>query len=258
MKSPVESQAQEQQQPEVAAVMQYWPLFPVLPVAGAVAHLISRPRSWSPVGKTMLALAGTAVGLNLIRWQLARFVVPRPDYEVLQHDGAFELRRYPALVVAQTRVNSGFDQALKEGFARLATFIFGNNTEHERVAMTSPVVAQHELLDPGQTLVEPENDGGYTVSFVMPQERTVNDLPIPEDDRIILRELQPRTVATLRFRGRSDGEQVKRAAKRLLDEAHEHGVEVRGEPAFAGYDSPATLPLLRRNEVWVEVAEEPA
>lgn len=251
----LEAPQQLMQRPVVSAVMQYWPLLPVLPVAGALLHLISRPKSWSTAQKTVLAVAGAAAGLNILRWQLQRFTTSRPNYQVLQHDGAFEIRRYPALVVAQTRVNLGFDQALNEGFARLAGFIFGQNMEHEQVAMTSPVVAQHELLDRGQTLAEPDNDAGYTVSFVMPPERTVNDLPIPEDDRVTLRELQPRTVAALSFRGRYDGEHVKRASARLMIEARNHGLEVHGEPAFAGYDAPSTLPLLRRNEVWVEVAE---
>jgi hypothetical protein len=48
---------------------------------------------------------------------------------------------------------------------------------------------------------------------------------------------------------------VRQATKQLLDSARDHEIEVRGEPAFAGYDAPSTLPILRRNEVWVEVVE---
>jgi effector-binding domain-containing protein len=240
-----------------SAPLQYWPLLHVIPVAAGLAHLAFRPRSWGTGQKVALAIAGAVTGLNLIRWQFSRFTSPRPDYEVLQHDGAFELRRYPALVVAQTRVNLDFDAALDEGFSRLAAFIFGKNAQHERVKMTSPVMAQHELLDfDVSTLPLDDNDGGYTVSFVMPPQRTMIDLPIPEDDRVTLRELQPRTVAALTFRGRYDGERVRKASMRLLDEAREHGLEVQGEPAFAGYDAPSTLPLWRRNEVWVEVNEQ--
>lgn len=61
--------------------------------------------------------------------------------------------------------------------------------------------------------------------------------------------------AAVMYLTRVDGEQVRRASERLLDEARRHGVEVHGEPAFAGYDAPFTLPVLRRNEVWVEVVE---
>ncbi len=239
----------------VGDVMQFWPLAPVIPVAAAVAHLLTKPKSWSRTQKRVLAVAGAVVGLNLVRWQLQRFFTPRPRYEVLQHDGPFEIRRYPAMVVAQTRVNLGFELALTEGFQRLAGFIFGKNTGQEHVSMTTPVVAQHESLEFNSVTTEAPFDGGYTVSFVMPPERTVNDLPLPEDDRVMLRELQPRTVAALTFSGRSDGEHVRRASARLMDEARSHGIEVLGEPAFAGYDSPSTLPLLRRNEVWVQVAE---
>lgn len=235
-------------------VLQYWPLAAVLPVAGAAAHLIARPKSWSPAQKTALAVAGAAAGLNLVRWQLQRFFTPRPRYEVLEKKGPFELRRYPAMVVAQTRVSSGFDEAMSEGFARLANFIFGKNLQKTRVAMTSPVMAQHELGGLDEPIAAQREDGGYTVSFMMPQERTVEDLPKPEDGRIFLRELEPRTVAALKFSGRYDGVHVRKATERLMEAARDRGIEVRGEPAFAGYDSPSTLPLLRRNEVWIEVA----
>ncbi len=251
----LETQAQQLERRTVGEVMQFWPLAPVIPVAAAVAHLLAKPDSWSRGQKRLLAAAGAVVGLNLVRWQLQRFFTPRPRYEVLQHDGPFEIRRYPAMVVAQTRVNSGFELALNEGFQRLAGFIFGKNTGQELVAMTTPVVAQHESLVFNSVTSEEQGDGGYTVSFVMPAQRTVKDLPLPEDDRVTLRELQPRTVAALKFSGRIDGERVRRASERLRNEARSHGIEVLGEPAFAGYDSPSTLPLLRRNEVWVQVAD---
>jgi effector-binding domain-containing protein len=248
MKTPsVETEAVEKIIRATAPLM-YWPLLPVLPVAAGIVHLVTWPKSWSPAKKTVLAVAGAAVGLNLIHWQLQRFTSPKPHYEVVQHDGLFEVRRYPALVVAQTRVNSGFDAAIDEGFSRLAAFIFGKNAQREHVAMTSPVVTQHDVF------ATEENDRGYTVSFVMPQDRSVGDLPIPDDDRVTLREFKPRTVAALKFRGRYDWERVKQVAARLLEETREHGLEAQGEPAFAGYDSPSTLPLLRRNEVWIEVA----
>lgn len=236
------------------AALQYWPLVPVIPVAAGIAHLIARPRSWSRGEKVALAIAGAAVGLNLAAWQLRRLRTPGAPYELLASDGPFELRRYPALVVAQTRVNLSFDDALKEGFGRLAGFIFGKNARHERVSMSSPVVAQHEVLDLN-AMSTVENDAGYTVSFMMPRDLSMNDLPIPEDDRVTLRELQPRKLVSLSFRGRHDSERVREATKRLLEKAGEHEIEVHGEPAFAGYDAPFTLPILRRSEVWVEVTE---
>ena len=81
-------------------------------------------------------------------------------------------------------------------------------------SMTTPVVAQHESFHFDSLTSEAQGDGGYTVSFVMPPQRTVQDLPMPEDDRVTLRELQPRTVAALKFSGRSDGERVRRASEK--------------------------------------------
>ena len=253
----LQSQGNQRKPLDVFDVLQFWPLVPVLPVVGALAHLIARPRAWSPTKKSVLAAAGVAAGLNLVRWQLERFTLARPRYEVLSREGRFEVRRYPALVVAQTRVNADFDTALDEGFSRLAGFIFGNNMQHERVAMTAPVMTHPEKLQMTTPVTaQPEDGAGYTVTFMMPPERTVADLPLPEDDRVTLREWKPRTVACLQFRGRYDAAHVARACQELLTTTRTHHLKVRGAPAFAGYDAPAVLPFLRRNEVWAEVADE--
>jgi hypothetical protein len=239
-------------------VLQFWPLVPVLPLAAAATHLFARPRSWSPARKALLAVAGTAAAITVVRWQLQRFTVAQPRYKVLEHDGNFELRRYPDLVVAQTRVEADFEVALNEGFSRLAGFIFGKNTRRERVGMTSPVVSQPEKLAMTSPVTTQQERGeGYTVSFMMPPERTVDDLPLPDDDRVVVRVQPARTVATLRFRGRYDGKHVERAESQLMNGVSSRGLELRGQPAFAGYDGPSTLPFLRRNEVWVEVASSP-
>lgn len=236
-------------------VLQFWPLVPVLPLAAATTHLLARPKSWSRAKKTLLAVAGTAAAINLVRWQLQRFTVAQPQYEVLEHEGTFELRRYPELVVAQTRVEADFDEALDEGFSRLAGFIFGKNTSKERVSMTSPVVSQAEKLAMTSPVTTQEERGeGYTVSFMMPPERTVEDLPMPDDDRVVVRVQPARTVATLCFRGRYDAKHVERAKNHLMNGVVSRGLQLRGQPAFAGYDGPSTLPFLRRNEIWVEVA----
>jgi hypothetical protein len=68
--------------------------------------------------------------------------VESPAYEVLRHDGPFELRRYHGYITADVRVPaSGYGQAANAGFNPLADYIFGNNRESGRIAMTAPVSA---------------------------------------------------------------------------------------------------------------------
>jgi hypothetical protein len=60
-------------------------------------------------------------------------------------------------------------------------------------------------------------------------------------------------VAVLRYRGRHDAETMASRSLELLVALRRAGLRYRGNPQFAGYDAPSTLPLLRRNEVWVEL-----
>jgi len=189
-----------------------------------------------------LLIAGAAgiglIGLGL--WQLQRLFAPQPKYDVELRDAArdFEVRIYPALKTAATEVDATWDQALDEGFGRLARFIFGANANHTKLPMFAPVLGTGDKF-------------GYRLSFVLPDQA---DLPRPEDARIQLRDIPARKVGVVRFRGRYNAYNLAVHKKDLAHALAVHHMKPRGEAVFAGYDPPSTLPLLRRNELWVELA----
>ena len=130
--------------------------------------------------------------------------------------------------------------ALDRGFRRLAGFLFGANDRHERMAMTTPVLGT--------------GDGdGYKVSFVLPEGVAP---PAPDDARVAVTDLPARRVAVLRFNGRHDVLTIESHKRDLTHALATNGLKPRGEASFAGYDPPSTLPLLRRNELWVELEAE--
>jgi hypothetical protein len=203
----------------------------------------------------------------LARWQLARWFTPHPEYELEEQLGELEIRRYPPQCVAETRISAAtWEVALRRGFERLARYVFGNNqrtlppaavaqeprlargarARAERLRMTTPVRMRLE---------RPENLARtYTVSFGMPLGRSAESLPVPRDARILVTSKPPRRVAVLRYRGQHDQRTVSEKFSELLVQVGRAGLCRRGEPEFAGYDPPSTLPVLRRNEVWVELA----
>jgi hypothetical protein len=68
-----------------------------------------------------------AAGAAVVRWQAAGRLVEEPRFEVERALGeGVELRRYAPRVVAATRVQArSYDEAVSEGFRRLAGYIFG-------------------------------------------------------------------------------------------------------------------------------------
>lgn len=230
----------EPQTPDIYDFLQFAPLLPIVPVGAALVHFVARPRSWSRPMRWALAVSGVLTVLNVVRWQLKRFTTPKPGYDVIKRVGSLELRQYRRLVVAETNVEAGFDAALDEGFSRLASYIYGDSSTGRKMVMTAPVTSQRR-------------QGAHTISFVMPPNRSLPQLPIPNDPRVRVCELPPRVVAAMKFHGRYDGASVARAEHQLMAQIVELGLKTRGVPIFAGYDAPATLPALRRNEVWVEL-----
>jgi hypothetical protein len=240
-------------------VIQYLPAAGLLP-AGAlgVAALAGRGprllRERKLVGG--LLLAGSMVGLAY--WQLSRLFTETPDYDVERRFDGFEIRRYHTRVVAETTIaGAGWDDALEEGFRRLAGYIFGGNAGEQKLAMTAPVNAApataEKIAMTAPVNARSEGDA-LVVTFTMPKERDLGSLPAPLDGRVRLREQAGGRVAALRSRGRYTAERIEALQAELLRRMQRAGQAPAGVPSFAGYDAPSTLPFLRRLEIWVPVA----
>ena len=91
------------------------------------------------------------------------------------------------------------------------------------------------------------------MSFVLPAEYTLDSAPRPTDALVELTLASPRRLAILRYSGSFTESAARDCEAELLAWVAERGLEVVGEPLFAGFDPPWTLPPLRRNEVWVAI-----
>lgn len=213
-----------------------WASLAAAPVAAG--YVVSRLRS----RRAGLVAGGlTAFAIGALRVELARWFTPEPAFHPEGELGDLELRHYPARIEARAVVaNPGLEAALDAGYGRLASFRYGGNAGNEVIARTTPVLtAMH--------------NGMYEVSFVMPPGRALETLPQPSHPGIELREIPAHRVAVLPFRGRFTRDNVASHERALLQRLVDTGLVARGSVSFAAFDSPATLPLLRRNELWIEI-----
>lgn len=184
----------------------------------------------------------------------AAMAVEEPTFQSLVKDGAFELRRYPSLVVAETVVKGDMDAASNQGFRRIADFIFGNNAattadKKTTIAMTAPVVV--EPLSGADFKTAPE----WRVQFVMPGQYSLGTLPQPNNPAVELRQAPARTTAVVTYSGLNTEGKVQAKTEELRAWIVARQWEPLGPPLLARYDPPWTLPPWRRNEIQIEVRQ---
>jgi hypothetical protein len=224
-------------------------------------------------------LAGTAGLFSMAAAACATTQDPRqnvsddletPPYRTLTLDERFELRRYEPHIVASTEVTGEHDDATRQGFRRLAGYIFGNNRQEAKVAMTAPVSTQAKRADDDEGVsiamtapvaTQPTglaNDGKTTweVTFTMPSKWRMDTLPTPVDDRVKLKERPGRCQAAVIFSGLTTDGAVKEQEALLRTWLTDKGLSPVGEPTLARYNDPFTLPWNRRNEVLIDVDGE--
>ena len=219
-------------------------------------------RYWLWVVVVLLAIAAS-VGPLMSDVEIA-------PYEVIKTDGAFEIRHYPDLLVAEVSSNGEREEAINAGFRPLADFIFGANEPAESIAMTAPVTQQKQTNEQakeqardGQPIAmtapvlqqSTELGDAWQVRFVMPRKHTLSDMPKPKNSQVKLIEVPARYVVAIRFAGSIRDTHVMKQLETLKAYVAKEKLVVSGEPTFAFYNPPWTLPFLRRNEIWWELAK---
>jgi hypothetical protein len=168
--------------------------------------------------------------------------IETPKYQVVKTFGKVEIRKYPNLILAQTKLGSSeYKSSGNNGFRTVANYIFGGNSKQQKIAMTAPVI-----MDMGDSA---------SMSFVMPAEYEMDDLPKPASDQVQIRKQESKTLAVLRFGGYSDDEKIRKYAKRLEEVLLENNIKVKSALFYMGYNAPWDV-VNRRNEVAFEVEFE--
>lgn len=165
---------------------------------------------------------------------------PAQHYKVIFSDNNFEIRFYPSITMASivSSVKS-YKELGNTGFRKLAGYIFGGNESKTQIAMTTPV---HMDI----------NDTASSMSFVMPENYDVNNLPKPDNTEVRIQTTNDEYVAAIGFGGYANDAKIKNYTIKLLNALKENGIEWYGNIRFLGYNPPFQL-LNRKNELIISV-----
>ncbi len=203
-----------------------------------------------------MKISACAVTILLLFTGNTAMATEEPAFTVVIDDGAFQVRQYPALAVAETRVDGDRNDASGAGFRILAGYIFGGNTRRENIAMTAPVLQSPPVSEKiAMTAPVSQTAAGdaWIVRFTMPAGYTLDTLPKPNDPRVQLSIAPAIRVAAVRFSGWADDQDFKRKRIELEQWMMKRRIKATGTASLAQYNPPWTLGPLRRNEVMVPI-----
>lgn len=180
--------------------------------------------------------------------------VETPSYKVIQSKGKIEIREFDPMVIAEVQVVGRRKDAISSGFKLLADYIFGNNISQENIDTTATIQqpASEKIAMTAPVQQQLANDS-WLVSFVMPSEYNLEDLPKPKNIEVKLKNVPVKRFVTIQFSGTSSDENLAKHKKLLVEFIKNNSISVTGTSKYAFYNPPWTLPLMRRNEVMFEV-----
>ena len=156
------------------------------------------------------------------------------NYEVVKQNKIYEIRKYPNRLVIETNSVQG------NGFRKLFNYISGNNKENEEIKMTVPVTQE----------IKNEN---MTMQFYLPSKFNKDNAPKPVDSEVKILTIEGGYYAVIEYSGRSSDKNFLKNKDILEKALKQDNLLVLSPPIRASYNSPFTLPILKRNEVMYRV-----
>jgi hypothetical protein len=179
----------------------------------------------------------------LMATQSGKAQTEQQRYTLVQKFPGFEVRYYPEAVMARVSTDArSYREMSSPSFRALAGYIFGGNTEGRKIAMTAPVyIDLHE--------------DGSQMSFVMPSEYDLAELPQPNNPDVQIERTRPIYAAALTFGGYASDQVIREESEKLRKMLLNNQIEFTGNFRFLGYNSPYKF-WDRRNEILVQIIWE--
>ena len=156
------------------------------------------------------------------------------NYEVVKENKEYEIRKYSDRLVIETNSIEG------NGFRKLFNYISGNNEESQEIKMTVPVTQEIK-------------NGSMTMQFYLPLKFNKDNAPKPSNSDIKILNIEGGYYAVIKYSGRSSDKNFLKNKNILEKQLKQDNIIIISPPIRASYNSPFTLPMLKRNEVMYRI-----
>ena len=156
------------------------------------------------------------------------------NYEVIKENKEYEIRKYSDRLVIETNSIQG------NGFRKLFNYISGNNKESQEIKMTVPVTQEIK-------------NGNMTMQFYLPLKFNKDNAPKPSSSDVKILTIEGGYYAVIKYSGRSSDKNFFKNKDMLEKLLKQDNITIISPPIRASYNSPFTLPMLKRNEVMYRI-----
>ena len=158
-----------------------------------------------------------------------------PSYETIKSNKVYEIRKYSDRLAVQA-LNTNENNS----FRKLFNFISGDNEKNEEIKMTVPVTQM-------------EKKGNMTMQFYLPSKFNKDNIPNPSRSDVEIVNIEGGYYAVIRYSGRASNKNFIKRKEILENELKKDNISIASPAIKASYNSPFTLPMLRRNEAMFKV-----
>ena len=156
-------------------------------------------------------------------------------YDIVKSTDVYEIRKYSDRLAAEVVSTTG-----DNSFRKLFNYISGNNEKNLEIKMTVPVT-------------QTEKSGNMTMQFYLPSNFSKDNVPDPTNTDVEVINIEGGYYAVIRYSGRASEENFIKHKNILEDQLIKDNISIQSSPIKATYNSPFTLPILRRNEAMFRV-----
>ena len=156
------------------------------------------------------------------------------NYEVVKKNKEYEIRKYSDRLVIET------NSIECNGFRKLFNYISGNNEKNQEIKMTVPVTQEIK-------------NGNMTMQFYLPLKYNKDNAPKPSNSDIKILTIEGGYFAVIEYSGRSSDKNFLKNKDILEKLLKQDNITILSPPIRASYNSPFTLPILKRNEVMYRI-----
>ena len=179
--------------------------------------------------KKILLILVSILGLNS-----QTMAYEEANYEVVKENKEYEIRKYSDRLVIETNSIEG------NGFRKLFNYISGNNEKNQEIKMTVPVTQEIK-------------NGNMTMQFYLPLKFNKDNAPKPSNSDIKILTIEGGYYAVIEYSGRSSDKNFLKNKDILEKLLKKDNITILSPPIRASYNSPFTLPMLKRNEVMYRI-----